>query len=201
MLNPGRKYVPVSTDKSTVSWKQQWLQQSKEEEVKLLRLTWKMQDIPRIHLLCSFATISLRYFSFFFNLVLWLKGTWTFLCKDLALGFSGSYYLCSCVCVHTVHERGTGLYLMSSGCISLRCRRVCIICPLYYPRIRGPVLGKFTPTSHELQGDHVMGSAHIRSEPHVDIIGLENLHVLEMCFVVMCEETINFKMLLSILPN
>lgn len=46
-----------------------------------------------------------------------------------------------------------------------------------------------------------MGYVQITSEPYVDIIDLENFHVLEMCFVVMCEKTINFKMLFSILPN
>lgn len=91
--------------------------------------------------------------------------------------------------------------MLASSCISLRCQRLRAACPLRCQRNCGPVLGGFTPTSHELQEDDLIGSAQIRSEPYMDIIDLENFHLLEMCFVVMCENTVNFKMSFSILPN
>lgn len=52
----------------------------------------------------------------------------------------------------------------------------------------GPVFGKLVPAAHELQRDHLIGCAQIRSESYVDITELENFYVLKVYFVVMCEK-------------
>lgn len=65
-----------------------------------------------------------------------------------------------------------------------------------------PVLGKMKPTSHDLQRDNLIGYAQIKSEFHMVIWDFENFYILEMCFVVICEKTVNyFKMVFFFLPK
>lgn len=65
-----------------------------------------------------------------------------------------------------------------------------------------PVLGKVKPTYRDLQRDNLTGYAQLKSESHMVIWDLENFYILEMCFVVICEKTVDyFKVVFFFLPK